>query len=376
MKNTKKLLIALLAVVVALIVMPNVSKAATVEVNDETSLREAIATAQSGDTISLAADITVSGPIVVEKELTINGNGHTVTGSDSWTSTSGNQTMFAAQLSGAHLTLNNIKLNKGPKYGVQTYNGAYVALNNVTISNFNYGGVLVNGGTLYVQYLTLGQNGATYNGIEIDRGVNVTSEPTIIMNGTLSSTSKKDVVYVAENAGTVKIENKSMTNNQIVVSGDQLMVTDRNNSVLSVSSIPDSATVTAGAVKAVLTVVYDGNSKDILVNLGNTVTADYIESQLGLAKGYTVEGFYTDKDYTSKFDFSKAISADTTLYAKVTEEQKQAENTTTENVVETEENEGEKDETPKTGVANYVGIAALIIVASVATIYFIRKNRI
>ena len=376
MKKTIKLLIALLAVLVALIVMPNVSKAATTEVNDEESLRNAITNAQNGDTINLSTSIKVSGPIVVEKELTINGQGHTVTGSDDWTSTSGNQTMFTAQLAGAKLTLENVKLQNGPKYGVQSYNGGYVKLNNVTISDFNYGGVLVNAGTLYVQNLNLGQNGATYNGIEIDRGVYVTSEPTIIMNGTLNSSSKENVVYVAENAGTVKIENEPVSTNKIVVSGDKLFVTNNSNSILSSSTIPGSATVSAGAEKVVLTVVYDGKAKDILVDLGKTTTADAVKASLGLSN---VEGFYIDRDFSNEFDFSKAITANTTLYAKAAETpvaEEQEDTNTTENVVATEENEGEKDETPKTGVANYVGIAALVIVVSAATIYFIRKNRI
>ena len=38
--------------------------------------------------------------------------------------------------------------------------------------------------------------------------------------------------------------------------------------------------------------------------------------------------------------------------------------------------EEEKDETPKTGVANYVGIAVLVIAISAATLFIIRKNRI
>ena len=63
------------------------------------------------------------------------------------------------------------------------------------------------------------------------------------------------------------------------------------------------------------------------------------------------------------------------MYAKVSAEEKQEEVSNSENTVE-EENKGEKDETPKTGVANYAGIAVLVIAISAATLFVIRKNRI
>lgn len=64
------------------------------------------------------------------------------------------------------------------------------------------------------------------------------------------------------------------------------------------------------------------------------------------------------------------------MYAKVSAEEKQEEVSNSENTVSTEEASGEKDETPKTGVANYAGIAFLVIAISVATLFVIRKNRI
>ena len=41
--------------------------------------------------------------------------------------------MFTAQLAAGKLTLKDINLNNGPKYGVQAYDGATVILNNVSI---------------------------------------------------------------------------------------------------------------------------------------------------------------------------------------------------------------------------------------------------
>ena len=64
-----------------------------------------------------------------------------------------------AQLGAGHLTLKDIDVNNGPKYGVQAYDGATVILNNVSITGFRYGGVLVNGGNLEIIDLHLGTNG-------------------------------------------------------------------------------------------------------------------------------------------------------------------------------------------------------------------------
>ncbi|OKZ75333.1 MAG: hypothetical protein BHW00_01885 [Clostridium sp. 26_22] len=363
------------AILVTCLLIPNVSKATT-PINSEETLRQAISSANSGETIILSDNITVTGPIVIDKDLTIDGAGYTVTGADEWTSISGNQTMFAAQLSGAKLTLKNINLKNGPKYGVQSYNGASVVLNNVSITGFNYAGILVNGGTLEIIDVNLENNGTTSNkGIELDRGQDVAVSPSLVMNGSLSSTSKDNIIYVAENAGNINIENKTSTSNKIVAAGNQIVLTDANNNVLSVSALPENTTVASGEQKVILTINYGEKTKDILLNVGQVVSEDSIKAQLNVAEGYVIDGFYTDNQYTAKFNFNNKIDVNTTLYAKVSAEEKQEEVSNSENTVE-EENKGEKDETPKTGVANYAGIAVLVIAISAATLFVIIKNRI
>lgn len=363
------------AILVTCLLIPNVSKAIT-PINSEETLRQAISSANSGETIILSDNITVTGPIVIDKDLTIDGAGYTVTGADEWTSISGNQTMFAAQLSGAKLTLKDINLKNGPKYGVQSYNGASVVLNNVSITGFNYAGILVNGGTLEIIDVNLGNNGTTSNkGIELDRGQDVAVSPSLVMNGSLSSTSKDNIIYVAENAGNINIENKTSTSNKVVAAGNQIVLTDANNNVLSVSALPENTTVASGEQKVILTINYGEKTKDILLNVGQVVSEDSIKAQLNVAEGYVIDGFYTDNQYTAKFNFDNKIDVNTTLYAKVSAEEKQEEVSNSENTVE-EENKGEKDETPKTGVANYAGIAVLVIAISAATLFIIRKNRI
>ena len=199
MRNTIKIILFSAIVLFAIFGFSNRSNAATI-VNNENSLRSAVESADSGATITLSDNITVTQPIVIAKELTINGNGHTVTGDSSWTSTSGNQTMFTAQLGSAKLRLQNINLKNGPKYGVQAYDGGAVILEGVYITGFNYGAVLVNGGNLEIKNLKLGYNGTgANNGIEIDKGASATNNPTVTMNGTLNSESKENVLRVADN---------------------------------------------------------------------------------------------------------------------------------------------------------------------------------
>ena len=222
MKKSIKLMLFLAVTAFIAFTIPNFSNAADNTAHDEESLNSVINSADPGTTITLENDITVTKPIVIAKELTIDGNGHNVVGSNDWTSTSGNQTMFTAQFSDAKLTLKNINLKNGPKYGVQSYDGATVILDNVYITGFKYGGVLANGGKIEVKSLHLGTNGTgSNNGIEIDKGASATNNPTLVMSGTLTSDVAENVVYIAENGHLTDftVTNSADTTNKIFIAG-------------------------------------------------------------------------------------------------------------------------------------------------------------
>ena len=359
-----------MAILTLAVVVPNISSAATF-VTDESTLRSTIESADYGATITLQNDITVTQPIVIAKELTIDGNGHTITGSSDWTSTSGNQTMFTAQFSDAKLTLKNIKLVNGPKYGVQSYDGATVILDDVSITGFRYGGVLANGGNVEVKNLHLGYNGTgANNGIEIDKGAAATNNPTLTMNGVLTSESTENVVRAAENGHLTEftVTNTENTTNKVLIAGDKVVLTDENNNVISETEVPDNATANADEQNVVITLIANGETNKIVVKEGETITEEFLKSHIKLTEDYTVEGFYTDENYTISFDFSKAIDTDTTIYAKTAK-------------VEDEEPtpvvpEPEKDETPKTGVENYLGIAVSVAILSTVAIIFTKKKEV
>ena len=362
MRNTIKIILFSTIVLFAIFGFSNKSNAATI-VNDENSLRSAVESADSGATITLSDNITVTQPIVIAKELTINGNGHTVTGDSSWTSTSGNQTMFTAQLGSAKLRLQNINLKNGPKYGVQAYDGGAVILEGVYITGFNYGAVLVNGGNLEIKNLKLGYNGTgANNGIEIDKGASATNNPTVIMNGTLNSESKENVVRVADNGYLTEftIDNKDNSDTKIVLAGNKVLVTDKNDNIISESSVPDKVTANVDEVKVILTIVANGKEEKVTVDSGEKVTEKFLKSKIDVKKGYKIDGFFTDSKYTNKFNFDEAITKDTTIYVKISEENKQT--------------QAEKDESPKTGVRSYVGASVAGIILAIGSIMIIKKR--
>ena len=372
MKNTIKIIVFFIILLGSLFIIPNLSNAAT-PVTDETSLNEAVSSADSGATITLQNDITVTKPIVIQKELTIDGNGHNIVGDNSWNSTSGNQTMFTAQFAEGKLTLKDINLKNGPKYGVQSYDGATVILDNVSISGFKYGGVLANGGKVEVKGLHLGYNGTgSNNGIEIDKGASATNNPTLVMNGVLTTDTNENTIRVAENGHLTDftITNTANTTNKVVLSGDKVVLTDKDNNVIAESNIPDKATPNVDIQKVVVSLVVNDKTYKIAVDSGSTLTEDMLKSHIDVSSSYTVEGFYTDADFTTKFDFNNTITKDTTIFVKIIKVQENTNNTT--NTVE----KVEKDNTPKTGIESYLGIAVLTVLFSATTIVLMKnKNK-
>ena len=375
MNKIAKFILFFIIAIAFLLIIPNCSKATTVTVHDEESLNSEISSVDAGTIISLENDITVTKPIVIAKELTIDGNGHNIVGSNDWTSTSGNQTMFTAQFSDAKLTLKNINLKNGPKYGVQSYDGATVILDNVSISGFKYGAVLANGGIVEVKQLHLGKNGTnSNNGIEIDKGASATNNPTLIMNGTLTTELNQNVIRPAENGYLTEftITNTPTTTNKVVLAGNKVVLTDSNNNVISESVVPDKATANGDITKLIVTIFYNDITNKITVNSGEKLSSDLLKSHIKLEENQVVNGFYTDAAFTTSFDFNNSITTDTTVYAKIsTAEIQQPESQPEE---QPSINNDVKDDTPKTGIENYLGLAILTVLFSLAIITLIKKK--
>ena len=376
MKNTIKIIMLFALIMLALLCIPSISKAAETETaTDESTLISAIQNVNDGGTVEIQNNITVTQPIVIQKELTIDGNGYTIAGSTDWTSTSGNQTMFTAQFAAGKLTLKDIDLNNGPKYGVQSYDGATVILNNVSITGFRYGGVLANGGYVEVIDLHLGYNGTgSNNGIEIDKGPSATNNPTLVMNGTLTSDSTENIVRPATNGNLTEftVTNTDSTTNKVVIAGDKVVFTDENNNVISGSAIPESATPNTDEPKVIVTIMVGGEeAKQITVDEGSTITADFLKSNITVAEGYEVEGFYTDEAYTNKFDYATPLNADVTIYARIAEISQEKPEEEPKPIPD-----DDKDEVPQTGVESYIGISVLAMTVALAGIIYLKKKEV
>lgn len=141
----------------------------------------------------------------------------------------------------------------------------------------------------------------------------------------------------------------------------------------------ETMTMTVGAP---IKIIMNGVELSTYSTVGAQSLAD-----LGLAngptdieKGYKFDGWFEDETFIKPVDVNTPITKEMTIYAKVVPETVAEEETTdsAEEVVKDadETTSEEKDETPKTGVVNYVGIAVLIIVISATTLFIIRKNRI
>lgn len=378
MKSTKNLTMLFLIVFAILVGIPVFSNAAT-PVTDEESLLSAIASADSGATISVQNNITVTQPIVIAKELTIDGNGYTIVGSTEWTSTSGNQTMFTAQLGDAKLTLKDIDLNNGPKYGVQSYDGATVILDNVSITGFRYGGVLVNGGKLQIKDLHLGTNGTgANNGIEIDKGAAATNNPSVVMDGVLTSDVTENVIRVASNGHLTDfaITNTENTTNKIVLAENSVVLTDENNNVIAESPIPENATPNVDTKTVVVTLIAGEQTNKIVVEAGKAITEEILKAHVTVPENYQLDGFFTDADYTNAFDFSTVLDSNTTIYAKISEVPAPEPEPEPEPEPKPPVQEPEKDDVPKTGAQNYLEVAILaVVVSSMGMYYTFKKNR-
>ena len=227
----------------------NVS-AKEIAVNDEATFKDAINSAETGDTIVLSNDITISSkknaPAISGKEITIDGKNFTITGwRDEEGSLSADQSIITAGADGI-IHLKNVTLTNAQKYGVHAYNGGYVSLDNVSINNCRYGGILLNAATIEIINLNLGfngqnpdgQGGILNNGIEVSTSVKLTDPnavPSIIMNGTINSTEKDNVIYFASDANDNTtgfiVENTENTTDKVLVNGNTAVITDATNEI-------------------------------------------------------------------------------------------------------------------------------------------------
>ena len=151
------------------------------------SIEKAITLSSAGATVEVLSDAEIEGPIEINHNLTLNGNGKSITAK--YEGGTGNKSILTA-LAGTGVTIENIALNDSPKYGVQAYNQSKVSLNGVTINNASYGGVLANGGDCDITNVVVNGDSPA---IELAYGDNVTKVSNVTINGL---TGNNNGIYV------------------------------------------------------------------------------------------------------------------------------------------------------------------------------------
>lgn len=388
MRNTLKIALFFAVLVAVLLLVPSICNAAVVEADPEAGddLVAVVNSAKDGDTVKLLGDFEIDEIIVVSgKTITIDGNGNTISGNVEVISQNGknNQSLVTAENAGAVVYLQNVELTSSPKYGVQAYFGGKVVLDGVNIHDCNYGGVLNNCGTVEIVDLYLGYNGTNGNsGIEMSKGQSLADEqvqPTLVMNGTLDSNQTEGVIYIAEDdkdtITSFTVENAAGTTDKLLLDGNKVVVTDENNSKKFESNSNDRVTAdnTTGeeyVPNPVVTLEVAGIGQVKLeVQVGTVLTEKDLAAAIDLTgTNFKLDGFFVDDKYETKYDFTTEIQGDTTIYVKLAE-------VTTEEPTEPSENpEGEKDETPKTGAPVYITAAAAMATLSLASIIVLKKK--
>ena len=264
MKKTKKLLSVLLAVCMILTMMPATAWAAnptpsiiTVGATgaDHTTLQAALNAAADGDTIQLLNDITesVSYNATVDKIITIDGQGHTITGVNASAPTAlslygaGTIILKDIHLLGGTDTTASVCLNvqgavnvigigtvtvtggraTNSSYGLNNSSSGIIFLTTVTggiATNFSYGAYNQGTGTINVDTATGGPAASSFGAYNSSNG-NINAN---------TATGSKDAV--AGSSGDGVFNYGSGTVNVNTSKGDRYAVTNRNEGTVNVNT--------------------------------------------------------------------------------------------------------------------------------------------
>ena len=159
------------------------------------SWTDAYAAAQDGDTITLNMDVT--GPITLEKKVTLDGSGHTIRATASEGSTLQNGALVTVQGDSANgVTIQNLTVDTqgSVKHGVQFYCVTGGKLDNVTVNGGAYTSVIVNGSEATLENCVLNPDENAYANIEYAMGTNVTAIPKIALTN-VTGQPEKPLVY-------------------------------------------------------------------------------------------------------------------------------------------------------------------------------------
>ncbi len=238
-------------------------------VQDYNSFEEAISHANEGDTITLLADATVNSTVVLDRSLTVNLNGHTLSGAS-------DTSLVFQVIQDATLTMN----------GTQS-GSAFVGRINVGGKPNINGNIVLNGGDYYCGS---GQTVLHVNGT-------CTNSNVTIMNATI--TSPDDNGIQLNGAGTHTIMNSTISGKTAVylkagtlsVQGSTLLSTAASHTDYAYSGTGSNPT---GDAIVVDSCAYPGGNPTLTLGTGNHlhIEADSGNVQVGYYKSNTTQNGY------------------------------------------------------------------------------------
>lgn len=161
-------------------------------VKNEGELADALAN-DAIASITLGASFEVTSPVLVDRSVSIDGNGTTITadGVDG----------HVVLITGSDVAISDLTVDGSDEmiHGIQAYTATNVTLTKVTVKDNGKSGLLVNGSTVTVSDLATSGNG--WNGVNVDQGSGVTSPATLTVNGT-SSHDEDVAIWIDDNAKT------------------------------------------------------------------------------------------------------------------------------------------------------------------------------
>ena len=181
--------------------------------------------------IDLYHDVTLTAPLILDEELGLNGNGHTISGSESV----GAQNVVTVKADKVTLADVTIKTTSKNKSALHIYKAA-ATLNNVTLDNQETAGgagMIVNGGTATVYgtlNILLGAN--SWGGINVDTttgpaGVTFTDGSKVSMTGG----QNKEAIYVDDedltNGNAVTITGAEAAGLEKAADGSYVLATEK-----------------------------------------------------------------------------------------------------------------------------------------------------
>lgn len=262
----------------------------------------------------------------------------------------------------------NVTVKNGTVEGI-VYGGgegiSYTGTTNVQIENGNISYVIAGGSNGYTGTSNVEINGGTINIVQsVNRGSMDYSYIKInggkIENAYVAGDASDSTVTGTIESANMEIKGGKVTNAYVGTNGGQ-NVSAKDVATLSynkstVTNIDDTKFNEDKIIKTVtLTFSSEGETESIQVPAGTIFTEEDLNSlrdelKEALAEtGYTFEDFYSDEAMTVKYDFSKALDEDTTIFMKLVQTPE-------------EKNTNNESKNPETSDINLVLIVSIILI--------------